>query len=105
MGIPRLRGHLLPYVDPTILGCKTNHCHKHVKTKNFVIDGPSLAFHIYYKVLALKGAVDCSLDAVPTCSELGKATITFLDQLQQYGGVMYNLTSYLQLEQSAKSIF
>lgn len=94
MGIPRMFGHLSTLAVPQTLGCKTNGCSEHQNRQNIIIDGPSLAFYINYRVLAQRSSSTNSLDAIPSCTELGKATLAFLDELRRYGAVMYGLIRF-----------
>lgn len=63
--------------------------HSHIgaaqKTIRFIIDGPSLAYHILYKLLAHKSPILNVLDATPSYKELGEGFIAFLDELQSHG--------------------
>ena len=89
MGIPRLITYLSPWAVPTVLGCRTADCSTHTtydsdRNKVF-IDGPALAYHIYYRLLASNQGVLNALDAQPSYEELGKATLSYLDELQDHG--------------------
>jgi hypothetical protein len=90
MGIPRLLGHLQTFAVPKILGCKTSGCNEHQTHQNIIIDGPSLAFYIYYRILAHRSSSTNPVDAVPSYDELGQATLIFLDELRRHGAVMYD---------------
>lgn len=71
MGIPRLITYLEPYATPAELGgCKV------------IIDGPGLAYHIYYRLLSAKSRADNAILGAPSYAELGESTILFLDELQ-----------------------
>ena len=90
MGIPHLAQLLQPYAVSTVLGCKTPACKKHklqqgILEREIIIDGPGLAYHVYYKILAHKPRTLNAVDAIPSYSEIGNATITFLDELVSYG--------------------
>lgn len=92
MGIPRLTSHLQPYATLTNLGCNTPECsHHHRKHKehNIFIDGPGLAYHVYYRALSQSPAVSNAYDAAPSYSEIGQATIAFLHELESYGLLVY----------------
>ena len=54
-----------------------------------MVDGPGLAYHVYYRLLAYRPASLNALDGVPSYSEIGKGMIIFLDELRAYGLVMY----------------
>lgn len=85
MGISRLRGHLEPFAELIVLGCTTTNCKEHSTQREIIIDGPSLAYHIYYRVFAHKPAYLGPIDAIPSYTELGKAFLVFLDELVRYG--------------------
>lgn len=92
MGIPRLTSHLQPYATLTNLGCNTPECsHHHRKHKehNIFIDGPGLAYHVYYRALSQSPTVSNAYDAAPSYSEIGQATIAFLHELESYGLLVY----------------
>ena len=90
MGIPRMFGHIQSLAIPRTLGCQTNDCDEHPTRQNISIDGPSLAFYINYRILAYRSPSTSPVDAVPSYSELGNATIIFLDELRRQGALMYD---------------
>lgn len=85
MGIARLRKHLEPFAESIVLGCMTINCKEHSAQREIIIDGPSLAYHIYYRLFAHKPAYLGPIDAIPSYNELGKAFLVFLDELVRYG--------------------
>lgn len=89
MGIPRLRRHLEPFAESIVLGCTTTNCKEHSTKQVIIIDGPSLAYHIYYRVFAHKPAYLGSIDAIPSYTELGEAFLIFLDELIRCGIKVY----------------
>ncbi|KAL9010128.1 MAG: hypothetical protein Q9173_004906, partial [Seirophora scorigena] len=94
MGIPRLTGHLEPYMVPLILGYQTvNFSEDLVKISTsltpIIIDGPGLAYHIYNRLLAHRSAYLKGLDAIPSYGEIGRAFITYLDTLKSHNCHMY----------------
>ena len=90
MGIPRLTGLLHPYSVSTSLGCSNKECPKHPRSSlPLVIDGPGLAYAIYYRLLACKPTHLNALDAQPSYAEIGNATLQFLEQLTECGVAMY----------------
>lgn len=91
MGIPRMFGHLQPLAVPQTLGCKTSGCSEHQNGQNIIIDGPSLAFYINYRILAQRSSSTNPFDAIPSYTELGKATLAFLDELRKHGAGMYDI--------------
>ncbi|KAL8803353.1 MAG: hypothetical protein Q9182_003241 [Xanthomendoza sp. 2 TL-2023] len=74
MGIPHLAGHLQPYAIHTTLGQKTIHFNIDVDkapeyTLNLIIDGPALAYHIYYRLAHRSGASN-PFDAIPSYQQI-----------------------------------
>lgn len=95
MGIPHLTRLLQPHAIPTVVGCKTPQCKKHrfqrgASLQQIIIDGPGLAYHVYQKILDQKPRTINALDAMPTYSELGYATIALLNELESYGLKVYD---------------
>ncbi|KAG9244562.1 XPG domain containing-domain-containing protein [Calycina marina] len=69
MGVPHLLSHLQPYAEPKRLA------------GDAVIDGPGLAYHIYYICLKNKPWAKNGLEAIPTYDEIGATTIAWLNGL------------------------
>lgn len=93
MGIPRLKKLVQPYAKSTVLGCKTPGCEEHPDSNQVIIDGPSLAYHIYYRLLAHKDSDLCPMDAVPSYKDIGTGILIFLDELQRHRVLMYYANS------------
>ena len=94
MGIPYLAQLLQPYAVSTILGCKDEQCKRHRidlagSARNIIIDGPALAYHVYYNVLKEKPNLLNAFDAIPTYTETCIAFLAYLEELESYGLVMY----------------
>ena len=89
MGIPRLISHLQPYFLSATLGSRSSGCVKFDVGSSekciIIIDGPGLAFFIYYRLLANKSASLNAIDAVPTYDEIGKSFLIFLAELRAFG--------------------
>lgn len=98
MGIPRMFSHLQSLAVPKTLGCKTDGCTEHPFGPTIIIDGPSLAFYVNYRILAHRSPSTNPIDAVPSYNELGKATLAFLDEFQQHGLTMYEASQFIALE-------
>lgn len=81
MGIPYLTKHLLPYADTVVLGGEV---------QSIVIDGPSLVYHAYYRLLAETDPSYDVLDIQPTCDEVSRAFMGCLLQLLERGIEMCN---------------
>lgn len=88
MGIPRLAKQLHAFSEFSALGCKTNGCEEHPCNKKIIIDGPSLAYHIYRCGLAVSPSSIGIVDAIPSYDGLGQATLAFLDELQCHGATV-----------------
>lgn len=86
MGIPGLTVKLQPYAVPATLG--TYHGDATQDTSRVIIDGPSLAYHIYYRLLAYKSASLNALDAAPSCKEVGRGALIFVDALREQNVTM-----------------
>ena len=93
MGIPHLSQFLEPFAVNRLLGCKTSGCeehrHKFDNPRHLVIDGPGLAYHIYYKIQGHKDGSLNAIDALPTYTEIGHVFLAFLRELEEYGLTMY----------------
>ena len=77
MGIPRLITYLEPYATSAELrGCRV------------IVDGPGLAYHIFYRLVASKSSADNAILHAPSYRELGESAICFLDELQRCGVFM-----------------
>lgn len=93
MGIPFLTQLLQPYAVSTILGCKSEQCKSHRieserSARSIIIDGPALAYHVYYTILREKPNLLNAFDAIPTYTETEDAFLTYLEELESYGLVM-----------------
>lgn len=86
MGIPGLTAKLQPYAVPAKLG--SYHLDASQDTSRVIIDGPSLAYHIYYRLLACKSASLNALDAAPSYHDIGQGALVFLDALREHDVVM-----------------
>lgn len=89
MGIPRLAGHLQPYSVNVTLGHKTNGGNGDVQDdptepSKLIIDGPGLAYYIYYRLLANRSGFLNAFDAAPSYREIGTAFVGFLGQLETH---------------------
>ncbi|KAL8995272.1 MAG: hypothetical protein Q9169_004945 [Polycauliona sp. 2 TL-2023] len=84
MGIPRFAGHLQPYSINTTLGykgaCSTSDV---ADPPRLVIDGPGLAYHIYYR-LAHRSNAQGAFDASPSYHRIGQAAVAFLCELEAH---------------------
>jgi hypothetical protein len=59
--------------------------------RSVVIDGPSLVYHVYYRLLAWMSPVHDVLDLQPTCNEVSRAVVTCLLELTRRGIEMYTI--------------
>ena len=91
MGIPHLTHHLSPYATRVLLPQQSSN---ERNPRNVVIDGPALAYHVYYLCLSRRGGARNAYEAIVPYTELGQAAVSWLEQLEQYGVSMYVRTSY-----------
>ena len=94
MGIPYLIKRLQPFAISSMLGSKHPTCTANAEPNSddinsAVIDGPSLAYFIYYRLLAHKSASLSQIDAVPSYAEIGRGVLAFLEQLEHCGLCVY----------------
>ena len=75
MGIPRLRGHLEKYAEYKNLGCNRSGCSRDSST--IVIDGPSLAHHIFSKLSSTSEII-----TLHSHLKTGEALVNYLNQLE-----------------------
>lgn len=97
MGIPHLISRLQPYAISSSLGCRNSDCleHRSHTSRRITIDGPGLAYHVYYSLLAYKSSYLNSFDAVPSYAEIGQGAIKYLEGLEAYGLTMYGSLSLI----------
>ncbi|KAI9881630.1 MAG: hypothetical protein M1830_000195 [Pleopsidium flavum] len=90
MGIPHLITYLQPYATANELGNCTSddRVSAHRARSKVIIDGPGLAYHIYYRQLAWMTKSNNAFDASPSYEDLGKGAVTFLDELQKHNVVI-----------------
>lgn len=88
MGVAYLVKQLDAFAEFSPLGCKSKGCKEHPSDKKIIIDGPSLAYHIYYCGLAHSLSSFSAIDAIPSYDRLGKAALVFLDELECHGATM-----------------
>ena len=94
MGIRRLTSCLEPYSVPVLLGSGNFLDPSHslqIHSNCIIIDGPGLAYHIFYRILAFKPESWNILDALPTYKEIGELTIIFLRELRERGIWLYRI--------------
>ena len=94
MGIRRLTSCLEPYSVPGLLGCRDLPCPTHspqIHSNCVIIDGPGLAYHVFYRILAHKPESWNALDAMPTYKEVGELTILWLRELRMHGVWVYDV--------------
>lgn len=87
MGVPHLIANLQPHAETILLTkseVRTGSDTSNTFTK-LVIDGPGLAYHIYYKCLSLRANARNALEAYPSYQELGHAVVAWLNHLDAYG--------------------
>lgn len=84
MGIPHLIAQIRPYAKSISWTAEVRGADDK-KRDNLIIDGPSLAYYIYHRCLATKTDARTALDAIPTYTELGKATVEWLEKMETFG--------------------
>ncbi|KAJ5151784.1 hypothetical protein N7492_010079 [Penicillium capsulatum] len=89
MGITYLTKHLLPYADTVKLG--HGKADGLPRIRSIVIDGPSLVYHVYYRLLAWTDTSIDVLDIQPTCDEVSRGFVSFLLGLGQRGVEITNI--------------
>lgn len=86
MGIPRLTQHLEPHATKVLLSHQSQDGYDDKAAKRqFIIDGPALAYHIYYVCMSRRVNANNAFDAIPFYRELGDTVVSWLRQLEQYG--------------------
>ena len=90
MGIPGLVTHLRPYATPEITdnGISMLPRGGQYWSRRVIVDGPALAYYVYYKDLEGSAAV-AGPPAVNLNLHLGSAVLTWLDRCQAAGLKMY----------------
>ncbi|KAL5364610.1 XPG domain containing-domain-containing protein [Aspergillus floccosus] len=82
MGIPHLSRHLMPFSETIVLEGRRNLQLDDVTyTSSIVIDGPSLVYHVYGRLLSQANLNLEYPDIQPTCDEVSCAVMFFLLQL------------------------
>ncbi|KAJ5514884.1 Small-subunit processome Utp21 [Penicillium fimorum] len=84
MGIPHLTRHLLPYAENVLLDGREIESEL-PRVEAVVIDGPSLTYHIYRRLLGWMDPSSDVLDYQPTCDEISRGVSSFLLQLTRLG--------------------
>ncbi|KAL4946912.1 hypothetical protein BDV06DRAFT_208518 [Aspergillus oleicola] len=87
MGIPRLRRHLLPFHQTVLLQGSPDPGHEKLECiKSVVIDGPSLVYNVYSRLLSWFSANEISIiDSLPTCDEVSRGVVLYLMHLRMLG--------------------
>ncbi|KAL9022979.1 MAG: hypothetical protein Q9196_007444, partial [Gyalolechia fulgens] len=97
MGIRRLAGHLQPYSVSSILGSNpdtisvNDDAEARIPSSNVIVDGPGLAYHIYYKILAAKPSSVNAFNAQPSYADIGEALLAYLDLFEKNGLVITHI--------------
>ncbi|KIV84600.1 hypothetical protein PV11_00372 [Exophiala sideris] len=107
MGIPRLSQDLLPYAERVSLGTSSGQSPqaKQGVVTSVIIDGPSLVYYIYNKLLAYKSASTPTLTAhLPSYAEINQALTQFLSEIEDRGVVLQDLFFDGALPESKREI-
>jgi hypothetical protein len=84
MGIPHLTAYLRPYATP-VTWQRRGSTSDAALPEELIIDGPALAYHIYYQCLALRSGAGNALEAFPTYAELEIAVVLWLENIETFG--------------------
>jgi hypothetical protein len=98
MGIPRLSHDLLPYAERACLGTGGTSAESAQRPEadtsavitSLVIDGPSLVYFAYNKLLAYRYSAGTTV-LLPTYSEINEAVHHFLSELQAHGVAVHHV--------------
>ena len=93
MGVPGLLKRFRRYSDPIVFGCNDPECNECTSSigaakGNAIIDGPGLAYFIYYRLIAHMSPSLGAIDYQPSYHVLGRAVVAFLEELEAYGLTM-----------------
>jgi len=83
MGIPHLMHHLQTYGEK-VLFQHNDSTKPPFQSTNIIIDGPALAYHVYYICLSRRSGARNAIDAIPSYKELSHAVVAWLDQCETY---------------------
>jgi hypothetical protein len=90
MGIPRLRRHLHPFSETVLLEGRLHNRHERAAyVQSVVIDGPSLVYHVFCRLLSWSDLRTGFPAAQPTCDEVSCGVMTYLLLLTIAGVKMY----------------
>lgn len=82
MGIPHLTRHTLPFSESVFLAGDRDGA---LYVQSVVIDGPSLVYHVYSRLLSWMVQSVSPFDAQPTCNEVSVGVMLYLLQLTILG--------------------
>ncbi|KAJ5651539.1 uncharacterized protein N7484_005262 [Penicillium longicatenatum] len=85
MGIPSLTKHLSQYTETVVLSGNPVTPGGPPHVRSVVIDGPSLVYHVYYRLLAWADVGYDALDTQPSCDDVSRGVVSFLLQLKDRG--------------------
>ncbi|KAL3477825.1 XPG domain containing-domain-containing protein [Aspergillus californicus] len=87
MGIPRLRQHLVPFSQTVLLQKKKKTDQEDLACiQSVVIDGPSLVYNVYARLLSWFSASGSNMiDSLPTCDEVSRGVMVYLLHLMVCG--------------------
>ncbi|KAJ5261473.1 hypothetical protein N7478_012068 [Penicillium angulare] len=85
MGIQSLTKHVLPYAETVVLDGSPSKTDLPPCVRSVVIDGPSLVYHVYYKLLAWSDLICDKIDPQPTCDQVSRGVASCLLQLKGRG--------------------
>ncbi|PYI15671.1 hypothetical protein BO99DRAFT_341967 [Aspergillus violaceofuscus CBS 115571] len=85
MGILRLKQHLEPFLEAVCLHDRVHPTPGVTTAQHVVIDGPSLVYHVYHRLLSWSHPDLCYPDIQPTCDEVSHGVMLFLLHLTSLG--------------------
>ncbi|KAJ5645805.1 hypothetical protein N7490_002177 [Penicillium lividum] len=85
MGIPSLTKHLSQYTETVVLCGSPGTSSGPPRIESVVIDGPSLVYHVYYRLLAWADVTYDALEIQPSCDEVSRGVVSFLLRLKEQG--------------------
>jgi len=95
MGIPRLLQDLLPYAERAVLG-NVPADDESLKITCLVIDGPSLVYYVYNKLLAHHVSLSPSSSlAPPSYADINAAVVQVLSDFESYDVDMSAMPNHL----------
>ena len=84
MGIPYLRKHVRPYGEKIVLAKREGGATTGSPTR-LVVDGPSLAYHVYHRLYRQLSTDHGPFHGVPSYQQLSRGIVEYLQKLEEFG--------------------